>query len=257
MTREDFGSLVAEYRRYPFAGLAARLAVPFLALCLALIILIGAFWRMGTGYSRFGPAVVLAWGQPWLWIGAVLGGAALLAGTWVLVSHRTAALMYRQGLLLRAGIRSTWISWAEIAGVSSSSERIAWLPRWKRSQAWLWLANGRRIWLGKYVPQKQLAVFVTFLKTTLAARLEADLRQALAEGKAAEFGPLRLQPAGLQIAAPRPKSLIPWTEIRQIDVEHGQLVMQFASGRRRSFAVDRVPNLEILLTLMRETESHL
>ncbi|GAA5134624.1 hypothetical protein GCM10023320_62710 [Pseudonocardia adelaidensis] len=77
-------------------------------------------------------------------------------------------------------------------------------------------------------------------------RAPADL-DAVAAGQRIQYGPLALDLTGLTT----PKDTIPWSQIRAIKIENGQVqVWQTDARRAQNFDVAKVPNIFVFLTLV-------
>ena len=209
---------------------------------------------MSNAYARFGPAAAPAWGQNWLLAASVLAGFTLLLGLWVLGTIRLGVTIQTTGLIIHGWVRSRFIPWGEIAGISYSQEHVTWLPVWRYSWAYLWLNQGPRISLGDLISSDDLPECVTRMKAEIYTRLETTSRFALRTGKGVGFGLLRLQQTGLGIPEWGRLRFLTWQQIEHIEVDQGRLFLNLTAGKKRSFPIGKIPNFEIFLALIRETE---
>ena len=158
------------------------------------------------------------------------------------------------GIIVRGLVRSKFIPWQDIAGISYTQEHAAWLPAWRTAEAYLWLRQGGLLSLGSLVPDEKLPECVTRLKAEMYTILETACRHTLQIGEAVHFGPIRIQKTGLNWGGLFGSLHYGWRDIEKIDVVHGQLVLILTEGRKKHFSICKIPNFEIFLILLREAE---
>ena len=206
---------------------------------------------------RYGPAAAPAWGQSLLWWE---GGAAALAvagGLWVVLSHRRGIALMTTGVLIKGNVLAKFIPWQDIAGISyhqeTSAWQFAWQSAWRFAEARIWLQKGAKITLNSLVSPKKLPECVTHLKAEIYTRQETICRHNLQSGQRIAFGPLLLHQTGMGLTGLFVRRFLTWTEIEQIEVVEGQLILDWVKNRR-VIPVGSIPNFEIFLALAREAE---
>lgn len=219
-----------------------------------LVLFIVGFWRMGSAYARFGPAAVPAWGQNWLTAAFWGAGLTVLCGVWIVRAVRMGLVVQTTGIIEKGLLRSRFIAWQDIAGISYSQEHAAWLPVWRTAESHIWLQKGRRLSLGRLVPDEKLPECVTRLKAEMYTRLETTCRHTLQLGETVRFGSIRINQTGLGWVELFRSTHFKWREIEKIDVDRGQLLLLLTAGRKKHFDIGNIPNFEIFLILLRETE---
>jgi len=250
----DFLTPIVEYRRYSATSLPLRLGLVFGMLVGSLVLFIIGFWRMSSAYARFGPAAAPAWGQNWLMAAVLLFGLTVLCGIWVVWTTQMGLTIQTTGIIVKGLLYSRFIAWQDIVGISYVQEQAAWLPVWRTNAAYIWFLKGRPLFLGNLVSDEKMPECVTRLKAELYTRLETTCRHLLQVGESVRFGPLLINQTGMGWTGYFRSPLFVWQDIEKIDVEHGQLLLFLPRGRKKHFAIGKIPNFEIFLSLLREAE---
>ncbi|MFZ6027486.1 MAG: DUF6585 family protein [Chloroflexota bacterium] len=204
-------------------------------------------------YTHYGPAAADAWSYPWSLVAWLFG---LLAVLWLIVrlfAARRKVTVLQDGLRIEFPLRrSRSLAWQQIVGVSTQITETVLAGRIisRHQHAWLFTWVGQKIFLSDQIVG--LPELLTRVKAAVYPRLLPDLRVALRDDKALAFGPLLLRrEEGIRLRSGRQPRLILWEQMRRFTVHNGYLVIEFSGGILR-FPVGEIPNLELLLQLIRE-----
>jgi len=232
--------------------------------------------RLYDGYTRYGPAAGYAWGIPWI-VFAVL---AFLGCFVVLIrklrSPHYKILVNKNGLQFEGydaahkvlGPDNT-LTWDMLTGISvetvgkkiNQHDLANWISSLKIK---LFLSTGKIIYLFESGDQpgglKDLSELVSRIKANLYPSLMQKYNAAFSTGQVLIFGPITTQRQGMQIQINpwgKSRSVIPWEQVRHITVKSGYLVVELihspnSTQRNKRFPVSHIPNLELLLQIIKE-----
>lgn len=264
----DLGPLLDTYRGRPL-GRGDLLSLVLPGALVVLAPLAWGVWRYQSAYSTYGPAAAEAWSQDWFWLSglllvaflAVLLRRVLLARRFVAVHKAGLRLNLPAGRLLPFAHPYS-LRWEQIAGIATETvqERFLGLDLGLTQRAVLYPSLGRPRRLdGSLQRQPEL---VSRLKAGLYPRLLPGLSERLKAGQWLWFGPLDIQGQALRLppAWPAARPEVPWSQVRQIGVQAGYLTIEWndppvqnrSRNRPLRIAVSQIPNLEILLQLVRQ-----
>lgn len=243
--KKTLGPLIALHRYPP---LRWRDVIPWLIPGVMAVIL--PLWvglsRYQHGYANFGTVAADHWSRPWY----QLTGLALVLFAWLLISHLRSAnrfvAVHQKGLYIALS-RTAVYRWEQLAGISTMIEQQHFfkysLP--PRYQAILYPNVGKPI----HLPDRlnEFPELLTQTKARLYPRLSTDLRASFESGKWAYFGLVAINQQQLRFK----KSSFPWSAVSQLTIERGNLVIELDNHDRLSIPVLQIPNLEILLQLVR------
>jgi hypothetical protein len=239
------------------------------------------------GYTRYGPVAASAWSTPWLIAAAGLFAAWLSVFLLLVRRSRYGVILHRNGLYLgdvetppggspgRPFRRMpNLIPWEAVTGIAV--ELIASTAgRPPVHRVFLHFQGGRRLSLAEALPKhsalaglfgpvciENLPELITRLKARLYPRLQPGLRAAFQSGKPVSFGKVAVQQEGFiyhkTLAGFLPaRTRIPWDKINRLTVQSGDLVVELENHKGRRFPripVSKIPNLELLLTLIDSTQ---
>ena len=174
--------------------------------------------------------------------------------------------IYRNGLRWRlGGIRIHTADWDEMKGIATSSFRDYFInvPMREHYHAMLYPAHGKPFAI--YENLHDLPELVSRIKASLYPHLLPQYQADLGTGKQLAFGALGIQPGGLQIHtklvggdfAPGLKSksapaVIPWSNIEQVTIQSGFLVVQSSDYGLQRIPISQIPNYELFFKLIEQ-----
>ncbi len=221
---------------------------------LACLVALGlAVYRWNFAYTYFGPAVVWRFAQPFLTAALMFAGFAGLQVFLRRAEARHQVSTHPRGMLLRGGKRVIFIPWGSIEDIRFTIIRYG-LPGWfwgDRSVLKLRTNDGARHRLTGAL--SDLHALIKQVKDMVFPRLMNAYRYNLSQGRPLEFGPISLEPDGLQLGRQR----IAWDQIIQAEIIAGSLKVRYRENERvktRRFAVGRIPNADLCRQLLEQIE---
>lgn len=211
-------------------------------------ILVYASYQYIYGSASFGLSAGTAWSRP----GFLLGGgllAAWLCGLALAWLSKRSTRVHQQGLVFwKAGQKKKVYRWREIGGVSFAQEEwILYSAKIVRSRAMLYPNQAKPVRLSNYCPKTDVPELMTRIKANLYPHLEPELRQSILDGKRIFFGPVSISEDGFYLA----NQHMEWNQLDGINIENGYLQISIQNGGKNRIAIQKVPNLELLLPLTR------
>jgi hypothetical protein len=232
--------------------------------------------RLYNGYTRYGPAAGFAWGTPWL------AFAVLAFFAWLVLLVRKLQFPHykiqvnKNGLQFEGyraaqkvlGLGNT-LSWDMFSGITVETigKKIRNDPQGNEISSLkvaLLLSDGKKINLFESGDRrgglKNLSELVSRIKANLYPRLMQKYNSAFSAGQVLTFGPVSVQRQELRIQIHhrgKYSSSIPWDQVRHITVKSGYLVVELIQSPdpvqyQRRFPVSQIPNLELLLQIIKE-----
>ena len=246
---KSLGAQVSVYRgrMFPRRGSYIALAVGLLAIFAPLAY---GLYRAQYANTYYGPVAAQFWSRPWY---LLAGCSALLVLVWLtirLVRSRRYVAVHQNGVRVRLSRRQQY-AWGSLAGVATGvvQTRLLGIPLYTRSQAELFPAVGARIRLDDSL--ENLPELLTQIKARLYPRLLRAMRKAFQDGERVYFGPLAIQQNELRLEEKdRAALVIPWSQVRSVNIQAGMLVIDIDEKRSIRLPVARVPNLELLLQII-------
>jgi len=202
-------------------------------------------------YIRYGPATVLPTYHPWI-VSSLTSLACLLAiGFYKHIQSKGAIFIYKDVIVIKPPLRkSLHLTWEQITGIAFSQEslgiRTKNFPELKL-KATLYTRKGQRILLNNFCAHQDMIKIVTYIKAKLYPRLEPELRKHLLAGQEITFGPLRLTHRGIALR----RIQYPWAEIKRVTIHQGCLLIYLRQGNPLLLPVAKIPNIELLLSLIK------
>lgn len=226
-----------------------RLGLGFLALAAVGLPLLLAAWRFTTGYIFLDVQTAFNWSRLWLLLAflAATDSAALIGYLWL--QSRQFVAIHARGLRIRTAFQAQcFLPWEQIFGIASViiQERFLHTPLETHYRVTLFLEGNRTLRLPENL--HEMSDLIQRLKAELYRRLEPEMRQKLSAGASLPFGPIRLEAQGLRLPASN-LSLLPWAQIRKMEIERGYFLVWLQNGQRWRRALGEIPNPEILIEL--------
>ncbi len=242
--RIALGPLIALHRYPP---LRWREAILWLAVGLVAVTppLFYGFTRYQIGYTKFGPAAAALWSRPWYLLSViVLFVFSLLLIRRLRLIHRYVAV-HQKGINLALD-QAIMYRWEQLAGISTSTDQFEFLnlPFHPRYHAVLYPNIGKPIPL--YDALQDFPELLTQIKAKLYPRLLPGLKTSFEAGQWAYFGPIAINRESFNYK----KHPHPWSEVKQLTIEKGALVVELENRAHLRLPVSKIPNLEILLQLI-------
>ncbi len=239
----SLGPRLALYRTHPLRLCdALTLALPG-GLAVFLPLLFGR--HLYNQAIQNGPLAATRNSLPWylLALAALLVFAALIF--YRLWLTRRYVAVHQRGIILNLG-RDRTLPWGHITGIAVgySQEYLLNLRLASRFRAWLVPGVGSIIQLDERLDN--LPELVTRLKAHLYPRLLPALQTDFQAGKWVHFGPVAVHNQTLRLQ----ERAIPWTEVKNLTIQGGDLVIERIEGRSHRVPVWRIPNVELLLQLI-------
>jgi hypothetical protein len=225
-----------------------------------------SFWLAIYSTLHYGLIAATAWSRPWFFLSGLTLGLLLLVLLYRFYRARFFVAVHKGGLRLNLprglglGLsRSYQLTWGEIAGIATDAtrEQFLSLPGRQRLRALLFPNVGKPIKLDDRL--ENLPEMVSRIKASLYPRLMPSLFSTFEAGQWIYFGDVAIQRQSIRFgrahSAP-PPSAIPWSSIQNISIQSGYLMVEFKENSSLPDAqyipVSRIPNLELLLQLVRQ-----
>jgi hypothetical protein len=239
------------YRRSGLSIWSLQFAMLILSLLGALGLLGFSFVQKNQAYSSFGPAAVPGWGQGTLILSIVLFLLVILLLLNFTLPRKFGMSINKEGLTFyRPLFTDVFIPWISVKGIAFAQDQFKLASNQRGSLAILWLEDEERVALRRYIHSRDLPDAVTRIKAELYPQLEIRLRNLLQAGKDASFGSITMNKNGINFNS-HPLS---WKQIDQIRVKDGYLELILANQKTLRQAIINIPNLEVLILLVREFE---
>jgi hypothetical protein len=241
---KSLGPIIAVYRQRPLSwvdlftwGLLGVVAV--------LVPLGYGYIRRQFAYTHYGPVAAMIWSRPWYLLAIFALFAFIALALYRLRFTRRFIAVHKQGLRLALSDRRS-LRYSEIAGIASSATQYQFLGLSLRTRyfAKLFPNIGKPIRLDDSL--QNLPELLTYLKAQMYPRLSTLLRSNFSEGKWLHFGPISIQRQMIQIL----NKQYTWSQIEQISVDRGKLIINTNPHSRYTLPVARIPNIEILLQII-------
>jgi hypothetical protein len=271
----DLDPLITVYQthRLRFSHLGGLLLCGIVIVIIPLAV--GVF-RFYNGYTQYGPAAGYAWGTPWLAFAILAFLAWLVVLIRKLQSPSYKIQVNKNGLQFK-GYQAArkvlapgnYLTWDMLTGISVETigkkiknddpgNGIVTL------QVALLLSGGKKINLFETGDRpgslKDLPELVSRIKANLYPRLTQKYNSAFSAGQVLTFGPIKVQKQGMQFQIHRREKFstpLPWDQVRYITINSGYLVVELTNlpdhvHCQRRFPVSQIPNLELLLQIIKE-----
>ena len=212
-----------------------------------------AIWLYGRSMQQHGLVAAEQWSKPWFWLAWAALAIFILLCILRLLDLRRFAAVHTRGVRLRPGILHTHnLQWQQISGVALSATQIVFFHRrgQTRLRAVIFPNQGRQIHLDDRL--QNLAELISRVKASLYPRLLPDLKTSFQAGKWLYFGPVALQARVLHLQHAK----LTWEQVEDIQVKNGYLAVSWKEGpgsaRYVRIPISKIPNLELLLQIIRE-----
>lgn len=206
-------------------------------------------WRWYYGFTRFGTVAAGAWSRSYFLVGALV--AALLA-LWLILrkaQSRRVVEIFQNGLRVTNSRRKNhfW-QWKEIGGLTSGSieSRFFGLAVNKKNWLTIYPKTGKPVRLDDRV--QDLSNLARQLKEAYYSHRMPVLRSAFYADRWISFGPLAVHRQALRVK----KKLYPWKLVQDISVQAGSLVITITGMRNFRFPIRKIPNLELMISIIQE-----
>jgi hypothetical protein len=206
---------------------------------------------MNLAYSSFGPAAVPGWGREELAQAGLLFLVALLIFILLIARRKYGLIVSKEGMTFyRPFFAEVFVSWVSIEGIAFAQDQFTLKSNQRDNRAAIWLNDSQRVSLNKYAHPGDIPNVVTRIKAELYPQLEIRLRNLLLAGQEVSFGPVTLNVNGLKCR----NKLFCWDQINQVALEKGSIALILSDRKSLRFNIFQIPNLEILVLLVREFE---
>lgn len=163
--------------------------------------------------------------------------------------------MHRNGLIIhRAFRKDLMIRWNEVTALYVIQEKSSRQAHSYRTIAHIQTENNKRISL-KESQVENLIHLVTQIKSSVYIHLLPRIMEKFKQGKVLSFGPLEIHKQYVSIKS----HLIgfslkhkKWNDIDYVTIRSGYMLIEIHSHKRIRIKVSKIPNLEILLSVMNQ-----
>jgi hypothetical protein len=196
---------------------------------------------------NFGPVAATLWSRPWFVLAFTALFVFLILAIYRLLLTRRYVAVHKRGVRLGLSKQRTLL-WAEIAGIATTSTQYQFFGRSMRTRnsAILYPNIGKSIHLDDSL--QDLPNLLTHLKSQLYSRISPILQSDFNQGKWLHFGPISIQQNTIQIH----KKQYIWSEVEQISVNRGKLIIKANPKSIHSLPVSKIPNIELLLQIIQQ-----
>ncbi|MEW6717529.1 MAG: DUF6585 family protein [Chloroflexota bacterium] len=205
-------------------------------------------WRVNYAYTHYGPVAAKAWGQTWFLISCLAALIFLLLSLYRLrLAHQFVAI-YQNGLHIQPKPgRKHVLGWKHIKGliISGTQERFLGITWRVREKATLQLIDDKKITLPSLPGKSEM---LESIKEKLYPHLLESMQMEYRAGNTLSFGQLTFDQHGLHL----PHCSMYWKNIQQMHLENGALVIKLNNGKQKSIPASQIPNLELLLQLVKQ-----
>ena len=243
------GKPLARFRGQPISAQTWIFILLPGAMGVVVIYLYGLYLAFTT-YQVHGPALAIARSQAWLLLATIL--FILLCAFFVfrmLISLQRATV-FENGIQMRSFfLRTHSFSWKDLCGISSAAVRLTIFGNAIRTtpSARIFTKTGQSY----DVPRGILGIpkFVELVKSKLYPLIWPGILADFKTEKPIRFGRISVDREGLQI----PRRMLPWSSIARLYTEGGFLVVELRDNSSYSTAALDIPNLELLLNAVNES----
>ncbi|HNB52963.1 MAG TPA: hypothetical protein PK530_13525 [Anaerolineales bacterium] len=217
------------------------------ALALPVGLLAYGLWEVYLGYVQFGPAAMVAWGQPWFIASAIFALPLFLLTVRAVILARREVLVAEQGLILH-GVAKKPLAWKNLHGIAVEDVRyhLFTLPLRTRRRLYLYPTAGRPLTLDDRF--RDLPGLAETIKTRLYPLLLPDLRKQLQTDQWVYFGPIRFTRKEFDTGT----QTLPWDQINSLRAHAGFLLVERTDRAPLRLPTAKIPNVELLLQLVEE-----
>lgn len=269
-TDPQTGPFIARYRTRPLRWVEVlRLASLGAAAALAPYLYGAYLYR--SSLPRYGRVAAELWSRPWLALSLLALALFALLVIVRLAAARRSIELFQKGLQLKLG-KPRFLPWSQLAGISTEVSAVGWntaSDERLRYRARLHPTTGSPILLGEQT--EKLPELLSQIKAHLYPRLLPALRDEFHNGRWLHFGEIAISSEGFRLGANHRRRLeLGWAEIRRMQVQRGQLTIEYVpmgktagaprsanannhtDPRQRRLEAGEIPNLELLLQLIQQ-----
>jgi len=207
-----------------------------------------------NAYHHYGPAAADDWSLVWTLLAWAVLGISLVAFALRLIGKQWRVGVYEQGLLLERPLRRKLpLAWSILGGIANQKIEMVSGNQvlWSQMRIELFTSKGEKLQISNRISMAD--ELCTRIKANLYPRILPDMRVTLRDGKFLSFGCLTISQQGLWFSRTGRTSSITWQFVDRITIQNGRLVIECTQPKRSiKVSAVRVPNLELLLQLVRE-----
>ncbi len=219
-----------------------------LALLLPGVLLSIGVWR-AIQIRAEGFSAAMQQGQLWFILAALALLPAFLLVLVRLSSARRHVFLHKNGLrLIHFSQKSRSLSWKQISGIFTDSTRTHLLGRelYTHDRLTIVPTTGVPVWIDDRI--MDLPHLTAQIKARFYSLIFPEVRARLHSGQWLYFGAIRLNRQQLDAG----RKEVSWSEVDEIEVRSGRLVITLVKGGRIRIPTNQIPNLELLLKLIAE-----
>lgn len=209
--------------------------------------------RARYGILNYGPVAADQWSRPWYLLAIIAYLIFAFVGISRIMASRRYFAIYEGGVAHNLGRKMTF-AWEEIAGITTETTQNQFLGILLRPyvQGYIYPNIGEPVRLDNAI--QNLPELLTILKAKLYPRLLPRLQSNLESGQWLYFGSLAIQQKGIKLLNKHPSNraqAIPWSQITFVNIESGYMVVELSDRPRLKLPVSKIPNIELLLQLIK------
>ncbi len=246
-TRPRLGKPLAKYPGKPLTHWQLWFGyAPAIGLALALTWI--GFQRVALAQA-YGPTAVATWGKPWFISAALVLLLPLAQALLHWRSRKQVVVRCENGLHFKHFRRKPFnLFWNQVAGIQTDSRQwlLFNLVLHQSYRVVLLPAAGKPIYLNQTIAK--LPELAEHIKQNIYPILTPQLSQQLKQGQWVFFGPIHLHKETLR----RNRKQISWESIEKMEVENGYLMLKLRNQGVYRTSTRKIPNLEIVLSLVEE-----
>ncbi len=261
---DETGQMILTHRGRSFS----RRDLWWLLSCLVLICAgLGlGFWQIALLRPRYGLLASYYRVEVWFLMAYFFLLILLASFIYRISTGRRFFSIYENGLRWRIkGFRVHQASFDQITGIAAAETEHRFLGKAIQNdyQSVIYLKDGRVVELDSRL--ENLPELVRAIKNQFYPKIYPTLLQEFKAGRQLQFGPLAVQNGSLQVAKgvpasvflaepPKPKGMrsLPFSEIVDLAVHSGYLVVKSGHSKTKRIPVSQIPNFEILLKLVEQ-----
>lgn len=249
----DIGPRLSIYQGYPIRKIEAAATLSLLFIVCGVPFLIGLY-RTLYGYAQFGSVAAVSWGFPWFIFSFIFFLIISVYAIYRLSIARVSITLHKHGIIIQKMLRKNQtIRWEDISELYVIQLTSRSKNKSIDTKAVIATKDNSRFSLKDSMIDNLLEL-LTQIKASVYVHLYPKIRDRFRAGETISFGPLIIHPRHIKIIRgvfiPR-SSHVPFTDINRITVKSGHLLIKYLNNQDIRISAGKVPNLEILLDLIR------
>lgn len=253
--RSDLGTLLGEYKKYPFR--ISHSILPVLVFTIGVIFpCCYGLWSILYNIAKHGLAAALEWSLPWFAGSTVFLFIIIL----IVINGRSRKYpiiyIYENGFLIKSGLLTkSPILWKRISAISEKYTRYKFLGKTIKENYHIAIipTKGRQL---QFTASNHQNEAIKKIKTNTYSIIYPTKRASFNEGNWIQFGDMAITPLKFKVnrnSILRNEIEYPWYVVEKLEIVNGSLSIISKDGKLRyRTATSNIQNLEIMLRLINE-----